>query len=892
MVRQQPVMVASEHRQTPPLLIIDKQGTLGPDLARKLHEQFLVVCVSGQTLGVTQTIIHVPYQRKIPLIPDNTYSHIFVFYHGEREVIDMLPALMKKAHATNAHLLFITSLPFWTPQLSRHLSQHLFHSMRLLVYGEVFSEGFSEPTAINTLIRQAGKYGKIAIPNNGIGMLYPVFAGDVVEAIIGTTFAKDTKHRTTLVYPRHAISELSVARMLKKHNPLLQLDFVKQSEKSPEYHLPEGAYYFSPYPLEERLTKLLRGTVVEQEVHKPKKKVKFPIRKFRFRPGFLLITLFALLLPILLTAFFAVSGVGALQVSIRQLERGQIGQAEALASFATATLSIAQGIGSNVFYVDPFVRQQKVTVLTQIGIARELAQTEVDLLYAYRLAEKLVKEESEDPKADFQEIQVILKSSLLTLQKMRVDGVLPPAVTGKIASLEPILLPLENTIDVLPQVLGFEGKRTYLVLLQNNMELRPGGGFIGSYGILELERGRVLSFKVSDVYDADGKLTKVIEPPFGLRRYLGASHWFLRDSNFSVDFPQNAILATNFLQLETGQIVDGVIAVDTTFLQYILAGIGPVTIPDYKETVTAENFYIRTQTHAEKNFFPGSTQKKDFLRALLVAMQEKVGKGAGVNYKALGAQVGKAIAGKHVLFVVSDEATQKILTVNNLSSSLFDPRRAGENGFLDFFGVVDANVGMNKTNYYLKREIQQQTNIGELGSIQTTSTVTYTNTSKSTSPFGGDYRNYVRFVLPAHTVLRGITVDGKSQPTTDAITDPNLFTSKTFVPPAELELETTIEQGKQVIGFFMIVPQGATKKIDVTYDHVRVIDPTQASFVYNLRLFKQPGTQNDPYSLTLVYPATFQPVRKQGQLSDVGGKLVYSETLSQDKDLSVIFSKK
>jgi len=65
------------------------------------------------------------------------------------------------------------------------------------------------------------------------------------------------------------------------------------------------------------------------------------------------------------------------------------------------------------------------------------------------------------------------------------------------------------------------------------MELRPGGGFIGSYGILTMDKGKVSDFKIHDVYDADGKLKASIEPQFPVRRYLKLPHLFLRDSNFS-----------------------------------------------------------------------------------------------------------------------------------------------------------------------------------------------------------------------------------------------------------------------------------------------------------------------------------------------------------------------
>jgi hypothetical protein len=66
---------------------------------------------------------------------------------------------------------------------------------------------------------------------------------------------------------------------------------------------------------------------------------------------------------------------------------------------------------------------------------------------------------------------------------------------------------LIETIDVLPDFLGVGNeKKDYLVLLQNEMELRATGGFIGSYGILSFQNGRLMGFDIKDVYEADGQL--------------------------------------------------------------------------------------------------------------------------------------------------------------------------------------------------------------------------------------------------------------------------------------------------------------------------------------------------------------------------------------------------
>ncbi|HWY79912.1 MAG TPA: DUF4012 domain-containing protein, partial [Candidatus Sulfotelmatobacter sp.] len=480
----------------------------------------------------------------------------------------------------------------------------------------------------------------------------------------------------------------------------------------------------------------------------------------------------------------------------------------------------------------------------------------------------------------------------LTMQKMEAQNDLPQYILQKLHYFEGTINLVEETIDTWPKLLGFEGKKTYLLLFQNNMELQPGGGFIGSYGILSIENGRLGKLKINDVYDADGHLTEHIQPPFGLQRYLGVSHLFLRDSNFNPDFTIDAKQAAFFLQKETGQKVNGVISIDTTFLKNLLSVVGSVDVPDYKVTVTPDNFYILTETHVEKNFFPGSTQKKDFLRSLTNALIDKLSSKKQLPYEKIAQMLVMSVQQKDILFAFSDLDVQNVFTVNGLSSSLWDGRKFEQSTAFDYFGVVDANLGGNKANYYIKRSINQATNIEGTGGLQSTATVTYMNTSTKVSAFGGEYKDYVRFLIPANASFGSVTIDNKQIQTTPAITDPAAFTSPNFIPPPSLEVEQTEEEGKKIIGFFIIVPVGITRTVSITYTEPGVTDSNTIVNNYSLHLFKQPGAGNDHYQLSLAFPNDFTVVSNDAGFTNVGGKLIYDGQLTADKTITANFSKK
>src|SRR5690348_8865155 len=104
--QDRPVLVTSEINQQLPILIIDKKGQIGAALAEKLKNQFLIVLISSISPKETENILYIHYHKKIPMIPDNIYSHIFTIYNGEKETIDMLPSLLKKAEHIKAKVIF------------------------------------------------------------------------------------------------------------------------------------------------------------------------------------------------------------------------------------------------------------------------------------------------------------------------------------------------------------------------------------------------------------------------------------------------------------------------------------------------------------------------------------------------------------------------------------------------------------------------------------------------------------------------------------------------------------------------------------------------------------------------------------------------------------------
>jgi len=97
-------------------------------------------------------------------------------------------------------------------------------------------------------------------------------------------------------------------------------------------------------------------------------------------------------------------------------------------------------------------------------------------------------------------------------------------------------------IKVVPKIAGFDQPKTYLFLFQNNSELRPTGGFIGTYGILKIHNGEMVSFETDNIYNLDRAPQYILqeEAPAPIAKYLEQKYWSLRDINWSPDFPTTA----------------------------------------------------------------------------------------------------------------------------------------------------------------------------------------------------------------------------------------------------------------------------------------------------------------------------------------------------------------
>lgn len=290
--------------------------------------------------------------------------------------------------------------------------------------------------------------------------------------------------------------------------------------------------------------------------------------------------------------------------------------------------------------------------------------------------------------------------------------------------------------------------RTYLILLQNNMELRPGGGFLGQYAIVKVKNGEVVSSFVEDANLLDQRITADVTPPYPFEKMMDIKNWKFRDSNFSPDFPTNVDKAKYFYRLSGGSDnFDGVIAIDASVLSHILKLTGPITVPGYPGEYTSENSVLKLEEQVEKGFEEQGINIQDrklILKKMASIIIEKLF--TLNNIPKLSEFVLEELRNKDVMLNFKDPELQRLVKDVHWSGEV------AQDWQQDFLMIIDANMGALKSDYYIKRDINYFIDL-TLPKPTATLHYTYTHTAKIGDWRTSDYHSYLRVYVPTGSKL-------------------------------------------------------------------------------------------------------------------------------------------
>jgi hypothetical protein len=372
---------------------------------------------------------------------------------------------------------------------------------------------------------------------------------------------------------------------------------------------------------------------------------------------------------------------------------------------------------------------------------------------------------------------IVAAANTIELTHSRLSGMdessLFPEVSRPLAEATQSLDELRQTLNtaadtsqILPAMMGADGPRNYLVLIQNNAELRATGGLPGALAVLHVEDGQI-RLESQSTGSAMGRFTPPLDvDPIQTQIYSKRLGTFISDVNLTPDFPTAANSAKSMWEARQGAPLDGVIAVDPVVLAHVLEASGPVAVPvpapavagGLPKTLTAENVVKTLLSDVYKDLDTNVLQDAYFASASKEIFS------ALASGKVPGDQLIEALATsveENRLHVWSGhDAEQDIIAKTSIGGSISGPA-AGGNSFGVFF-----NDGTGaKMDYYVRRNVQLIEECKTNGYSEVTVRVTTSNTAPldAATSLPALVTGDGRYGVPAGTVQTNIVVYGPAQ---------------------------------------------------------------------------------------------------------------------------------
>lgn len=320
----------------------------------------------------------------------------------------------------------------------------------------------------------------------------------------------------------------------------------------------------------------------------------------------------------------------------------------------------------------------------------------------------------------------------------------------------------EQLLPVVPLLIGIGAPANYLIEVLDPTELRPGGGFIGNYGIATLSGGRLMSARITDVDLLDKPFEfagHVIPYPSAYKWFdLAQNSWSLRDSNLDADFPTSARNGEQIYTQEGGKVpVQGVIAITPAFIQRVLAITGPINmLPEYNETVTSQNLIDRIHYYqlgpgrGGSDLIPSpdghSSLRKRFTELLSEHLLARVRQLPSSALSKLLLQLVDQVSSKDVQIYFNSSLAENVLHSFHLDAAIQSP--PGDSLF-----VVDANIAVNKANNFIVNMLDDQVTIDSQGNAMHRTTLRYAWTQAGQIYGNPLYRDFVHVYVPSGSLL-------------------------------------------------------------------------------------------------------------------------------------------
>jgi len=516
------------------------------------------------------------------------------------------------------------------------------------------------------------------------------------------------------------------------------------------------------------------------------------------------------------------------------------------------------------------------------------------------------------------------------IQKIDVDN-LPVEYQSRFTDIKTKVEKLPNSlslvvdnIDELKVFLGAGRDKRYLLIFQNNAEMRGSGGFLGSYALVDFREGKVRNLEVpgGGSYDTEAGLTEKIKAPAPL--WLVNPLWHFWDANWWPDFPTTSKNLMWFYEKSGGPTVDGVISFTPSVIEKLLTVTGPIDMTkDYGLVITADNFWQQVELTAERdniiknnpavvaNLPAGEKNKPkkiigDLMAKIMEVLPQKLDKDNLIKLLSISED---SLASKQIMFYFNDADLEKTVSERNWGGVMTTTP-------LDYLMVTNTNIAGQKTDRVIKEVISHQASVATDGSVIDTVTITRTHTATKNEPLVG-VRNvdWLRIYVPQGSQL--LSASGFVSPDTKYFEapDPSWVTNDFLASTENLATTDTNsgtkiyqENGKTVFANWLMLDPGNSATITLSYKlpfNVWQTEPktdfmsrlnnwlnpkNNILYSYSLSAQKQPGADNETMTTELVLPVSAKLVWDSSDNNQ--SSLIHNFALNRDQFYSVLLSNK
>ncbi|MEA2007043.1 MAG: DUF4012 domain-containing protein [Patescibacteria group bacterium] len=500
--------------------------------------------------------------------------------------------------------------------------------------------------------------------------------------------------------------------------------------------------------------------------------------------------------------------------------------------------------------------------------------------------------------------RVYLESANENIEKVKVED-LPTEYQDKFVKIKnglPLMVTMidkfEQNSEIYLELLGHNGPRKYLFLFQNNHEMRATGGFIGSYGLLNIKNGEIESLLIDGIFNPDGQLYENIVPPRPIQKI--SAGWSTHDANWYPHFPTSAHKIAWFYEKTGGPTVDGIITLTPTVMKKMLEVTGEIEMSDYDTSVNAENFVEKIQFEVEIDYDKEENRPKKFIADLAPKILNEL---FSVRDPQSVAQVfevmGDALEERHILIYSFDERVQATVSDQGWSGEILNTER-------DYLMVVNSNINGFKTDGVIDETITHRTQITHDGSIIDTVKVKRTHNGGDTDFewWNSVNSDYMRVYVPLGSEL--ISAKGHTR---EVIEPPLDYEKLKFEVHSDVlaqeesmsiheETGTRIynEENKTVFANWVYVSPKETVEVEYQYLLPFKIDLRKNSEgidTYSLLAQKQSGSEGSEFVSIIEFEPKMEAVWKYPEAVEISEKEIkFSKDLVADQFVGIVFQKK